>query len=162
VSENISTRRTRLIKKLANKAYRDAFVSGQIAAHIAAQIHETREARQLTQKQLADLADMAQARISLLESPDYENASLSTLKRVASAFDVALIVKFAPFSEFAEWVANATPDELVIPAFDQDCAELRTPVAPPPVQSRPETTGPIRVKLWHNVNQYIEPTSAPV
>ena len=88
-----------LWRKFTDKAYREAFVSADISTTIAAQIHALREQRGWTQKQLADAAGMAQTRISVLEDPSYEKSSLTTLKRLASAFDVGLLVKFVPLSQ---------------------------------------------------------------
>jgi len=49
---------------------------------------------------------MPQNAISRLESPDYGKATLTTLKRIASAFDVGLVVRFVPFTEFVDWVSG--------------------------------------------------------
>jgi transcriptional regulator with XRE-family HTH domain len=80
----------------------------------------TREARHWTQTDLAKEVGMAQSRISLLEDPSYEKFSLTTLKRLASAFDVALIVRFVPFSELAQWSTNITPGLLAPVRFEDD------------------------------------------
>jgi transcriptional regulator with XRE-family HTH domain len=57
-----------------------------------------REERGWTQRELGDIAGVRQNWISQIESPDYEGFSLRTLKKLAFAFDVALIVRFVPFS----------------------------------------------------------------
>jgi hypothetical protein len=49
---------------------------------------------------------MRQSRISTLEDPNYENFEAATLRRLASAFDVALTIRFIPFSELAGWTAR--------------------------------------------------------
>lgn len=67
---------------------------------------------------------MAQPRIAVLEGADYENYSISTLKRLASAFDVALIVKFAPFSELIRFKENLSSHDLQIPGFDKELDSL--------------------------------------
>jgi transcriptional regulator with XRE-family HTH domain len=91
-----------------------------VATNLAAQIAATRRARGWTQEELAKRADMAQSRIPLLEDPSYGNYTLKTLKRLASAFDVALIVKFAPFSEFIGWVSDQKLEDLCVPSFEED------------------------------------------
>ena len=51
---------------------------------------------------------MNQNAISRLENPSYGKATLTTLKRLAAAFDVALIVRFVPFGQLVDW-ASSTP-----------------------------------------------------
>lgn len=59
-----------------------------------------------SQEQLAIAAGMNQNAISRLESFSYGKATLTTLKRLAAALDVALIVRFAPFSELTDWITG--------------------------------------------------------
>jgi len=42
-----------------------------------------------------------------MENPDYGKYSITTLLELAAAFDVALVVRFAPFSELLEWDLNS-------------------------------------------------------
>jgi transcriptional regulator with XRE-family HTH domain len=58
-----------------------------------------REDRGWSQSYLAAESGMAQPRICVLEDPSYDKMNISTLKRIAAAFDVALIVRFVPYSE---------------------------------------------------------------
>ena len=95
-------------------------MSKHLSESIAAQINATRKARGWTQSDLAKKSGMAQNRISVLEDNDYENTSLTTLKRLASAFDVALVVRFVPFSEGLEWASNMTADKLAPRKFEED------------------------------------------
>jgi transcriptional regulator with XRE-family HTH domain len=112
--------RETLIANLRDKEYRDEFVAAQIDMGIPFQIRAMREEQETSQQALAEQTDMAQARISLLERPGYGRLSLNTLKRLASAFDVALIVRFVPYSELVDWVVNLSPESLNPPSFDQD------------------------------------------
>jgi transcriptional regulator with XRE-family HTH domain len=109
-----------LWKKLQSRKYRHSFVGSQIAASVAAQIASTRAARGWTQGKLAKHAKMSQVRISVLEDPSYENFSIKTLKRLAEALDVALIVRFAPFSEMLGWLSTLGPNKLAVPRFTED------------------------------------------
>jgi transcriptional regulator with XRE-family HTH domain len=120
VSERTSDRRISLWEKFKDKAYRDGFVASHLANNIAAQIFSTRELRGLTQTELAEMAGMAQARISVMEYSGYENFSVKTLKRLASALDVALVVRFVPFSELADYATNITPDKVAVREFKSD------------------------------------------
>jgi transcriptional regulator with XRE-family HTH domain len=66
---------------------------------IATQIKVLREEREMTQSTLAKRAEMLQPRLSVMENADYSSWSVSTLKRLARAFDLALSVKFEAFSD---------------------------------------------------------------
>jgi transcriptional regulator with XRE-family HTH domain len=111
----------RLIADMKNKEYRDAFVSEHIDTGIPFQIRALREQRGLTQKELAERAGMKQERISAIENPNYKNAfTLSTLKRLASAFDIALIVRFAPISQLVDWELKLSPESLQAVSFNED------------------------------------------
>jgi transcriptional regulator with XRE-family HTH domain len=120
VSESTLTKRGRLWARFQSKLYRDAFVESHLSTNIAAQIYSMRAARKWTQEELAAVARMAQARISVMEDPSYRRFTLSTLKRLASAFDVALVVRFVPFSQLLEWSTSLTPERLAVPSYDGD------------------------------------------
>jgi transcriptional regulator with XRE-family HTH domain len=79
-----------------------------------------RHDRDWTQNELGQRTGMAQETISQLESPSYGRFTLRTLKRLASAFDVALMVKFVPFSRLAGWETELSPEDLAVPSFDND------------------------------------------
>jgi DNA-binding Xre family transcriptional regulator len=81
-----------------------------------------RKDRDWTQGDLATATGMAQSRISLLEDPSYERMSLTTLKRIASAFDVALMVRFVPFSEILRRAADDNEGHLSVVSFADDSA----------------------------------------
>jgi hypothetical protein len=58
-----------------------------------------------------------------MEDPSYESFSLATLKRLASAFDVAFVGRFVAFSELVDWATNLTAEHLAPPEFG--CDQLR-------------------------------------
>jgi transcriptional regulator with XRE-family HTH domain len=107
-------------KKMGRKAYRDAFVSAHISNMVASQISALRSKYKWTQKELAGKSGMKQSRISALEDPNYENIEVGTLRRLASAFDVALTIRFIPFSELAQWSTTLSNSKISIPSFDED------------------------------------------
>jgi len=84
----------------------------EVATTIAFQIKALREKNGWNQGELAKRTEKEQPTISQLEDPNYGRYSLSTLKKLANAFDVALIVRFVPFSELVDWLAHLTPDKL--------------------------------------------------
>lgn len=109
-------------ERLKNKEHREAFVSASVDQTIPFQVKAMRLAkhRNWTQEDLALRAGMKQERISTCENPNYGNFSLRTLKQLAAAFDVALIVRFAPFSELVEWEVNMSSSSLEVPSFDDE------------------------------------------
>jgi transcriptional regulator with XRE-family HTH domain len=120
MSSNITMTAKQIWKKLTNKEYRDSYVAAHISNTVASQIFMLREQRRWTQKELARQAGMNQSRISALEDPNYENIEVGTLKRLASAFDVALTVRFTPFSELATWTAQLSGENLLVADFASD------------------------------------------
>jgi len=117
---NIVNRKEKLISKLKDKEYRDAFVSALITTGIPFQIKALREQRTWAQKELGKLADMAQESISRLEDPNYGTLNLNTLKRLAAAFDVGLMVRFVPFSDLVEWDINLSNESLEVTSFNEE------------------------------------------
>lgn len=115
-----SAKYKQIVASLHDKEYRDLFVEEEINTGLPFQIRAIRQAREWSQKELAERVGMAQEGISRLESLNYGKFTLSTLKRVASAFDVALIVRFVPFSELAHWITDLSPENLAVPDFDHD------------------------------------------
>lgn len=113
-------RKEQLKVLLQDKRYRDAFVSEYIDAGISFQIRALRKKKNLTQKGLANLTGMAQERISVAENPNYSRFNIKTLKRIASAFDVAFIGRFVPIGELVHWELNLSSETLAPVSFEED------------------------------------------
>lgn len=115
-------RKRKIIEKLKDKEYRDAFAVEHIDTGIPFQIRALREQkdREWTQKELGVHTGMAQETISRIEDPNYGKLTLKTLKRLASAFDVALMVRFVPFSKLVDWELSLTPASLEAVSFGKD------------------------------------------
>lgn len=120
MSSTTNTTAQQIWTKLANKEYRDSFVASNISNTVSSQIYTLRDHRGWTQKELAQRAGMGQSRIPTLEDPNLDNFEISTLKRIASAFDVALVVRFVPFSELANWTSDLSEEDLLVPEFAHD------------------------------------------
>jgi len=116
-------RRT-LLSKLRDPEYRRAFSSAQARRTISAQIKKLRSSagRDWTQKELGERAGMKQNAIARLENPSYGEYSVRTLQRIADAFDVGLVVKFAPFSEVIEQNQSASTSRFAPLSFEQEIA----------------------------------------
>lgn len=111
--------RNEIPEEFQDKDYRHSYVDDFLDASIAAQIKALRESRGLTQEKLAGLAGMKQSRISVLEDVNYDSWSINTLRKLARAFDVALVVKFESFSRRLEDIAQFNREALLVPAFTE-------------------------------------------
>ncbi len=123
MTTNMKIKLKALWNNLADKSYRDAFVSEHIGSGTAVQIHEIRLSRGLTQKELGTISGMTQDRISKLESGDYGLPNLSTLARIASALECGLRVEFVAFSELAAWSIQVPDKTACVPSFQDDSPE---------------------------------------
>lgn len=113
-----------LLEKLTDKEYRDAFISEEIDVGLPMQLRAMRESRNWSQKFVAEKTGTKQPRFSLMEKPGYGNFSLNTLKKLASLFDVGLIVSFVPFSEIIDFVESMTPARLYAAGFAAEYPRL--------------------------------------
>lgn len=119
-ANKIIKRVRRLFTELESKKFRDSYVESQINDGLAFQIRAMRNDRGWTQARLAEMLGTEQSAISRMENPDYGNYSLSTLKTLASTFDVALLVRFVPFSELASRSARITLADIKVPPYRED------------------------------------------
>jgi len=117
-SNTSMTYKEELLLNLKDKEYRTSFVEAHINNGIAFQIKTMRG--DLTQEELGMLAGMKQEAICRLENPNYGSFTLKTLKQIASAFDVALIVRFVPFSDLINWDLDLSAESLKVLSFDED------------------------------------------
>jgi len=85
---------------------RTRFVESHLSKNLAFQIRILRDQERSSQEELAKRVGMNQNAISRLENPSYGKATLTTLKRIASAFDVALVVRFVTFGQLVDWVSD--------------------------------------------------------
>jgi transcriptional regulator with XRE-family HTH domain len=88
---------------MKDREFRRAFAEEAVDVGVPVQIREMRLARGWTQKQLGEVAHVAQESVARAESMSYGRFTLATLKNLAAAFDCALVVRFASFSELIDW-----------------------------------------------------------
>jgi|ERR1700722_9414471 len=120
--------RESIIRRLSRSVEaRARFIESQLSKHLAYQLRALRDREGWSQVQLAENAGMNQNAISRLESPNYGKATLTTLRRIAQAFDVAILVRFVPFSQMADWASGTphldlglSPESLRLPSFRQE------------------------------------------
>lgn len=113
-------RAEQIARSFADKEYSEAFVEAEIATTIPFQIRAMRQELGWTQADLAAKTGQQQATISDFENPNIGPKSIASLRKIAAAFDVALIVRFAPFSELVEWVANLSQKDHAVPSRTMD------------------------------------------
>ena len=112
---------------LRDDEYRREYAD-DVGTGLAFQIKLIREKNGWTQQELADSVGSHQPTIHQWEDPDYGNHTLNSLKSLASAFDLGLMVKFVPFSELVHWNANLTPDRLAPPSFEEEAQAQYLPL----------------------------------
>ena len=112
-----------MIDRLRQKyGSRIAYTKASVSVNIASQIKALRLRRDMTQDALAKEAEMMQSRISAIERPGGTGLSIETLVRLASAFKVGLIVKFASYSEMLRWENAYNQDIFDVICIDEDIA----------------------------------------
>jgi len=116
----MSITKEQLIDLLRDNEFRGHFTSDQVYELLAVQIRQLREKHRWTQAELGDRAGMQQVQVCRAENPDYKGTRISTLSRLADAFDVALIVRLAPFSELVDWVSKLSPESFWPASFDEE------------------------------------------
>jgi transcriptional regulator with XRE-family HTH domain len=102
-----SNSRNSLIQRLRRgKAARAKFVESNVSKAIAFQTRALRDKEGWSQQSLAEKIGSNQNAIYRAENPNYGKQTITTLKKIAAAFDVALVVRFVRFSELIDWVSN--------------------------------------------------------
>lgn len=138
-SENpTSSLKSRLTKLFRDREYRRSYVESFLNTSIAAQIKANREKRGWSQEQLAHMAGMKQSRISALENVSYDSWSIKTLRRLAEAFDLVLVVRFESLGKVVEDIESFERTKLEAPPFTEDPAfDSRGPGRQPRKESGP-------------------------
>jgi transcriptional regulator with XRE-family HTH domain len=109
-----------MLEDFADKEFRHAFVEENIKTGLALQIRSLREKAGLSQPALARTAGKTQSVISRLEDPNYGKFTIRTLLDLARAFDVALLVKFVPFSKLLGELKDLSPAALAVNNYDDE------------------------------------------
>ena len=123
-----------LLRRLArNPESRAKFVESQISNGIASQIRALRNREKWSQPKLAEKIGTTQNQIYRLEKATTTKPTISSLRRIAAAFDVALVVRFVPFSQMIAWVSGTpftdpglSTASLYVPSFRQEYETVET------------------------------------
>lgn len=93
---------------------REAYLESCLEQDVAWQIRLNREARNMSQGDLADVVGTRQSSIARAENPSYGKHSLAMLTKIAHAFDCALLVRFVSWQEFVRSASDTSPSALTV------------------------------------------------
>jgi transcriptional regulator with XRE-family HTH domain len=113
-------------KPLADKRYRHAFLNAFVRQGVALQVQLLRKREGWSQKKLGQTANKKQNAIARIEDPSYGKFTITTLLELANAFDVALSVRFIPFSELEkQGEGDLTAGTLTVASYAKENPEFR-------------------------------------
>ncbi len=119
---NIINKREQMYESISDPEFRKQLIDEHINVGIAFQIRSLRNRQKMTQTKLAKLLGdkRKQPLISEWENPNYGKYTLGTLKDLAKAFDVGLLVRFVPFNTLVDWTIDLTSDIIAPPSFGEE------------------------------------------
>jgi transcriptional regulator with XRE-family HTH domain len=127
--DTISVRQDVLNSLKVDPEYRHAWNLENVYTGLCFQIRALREQRDWSQAALGKSARMAQERISILEDPNADTKpTLSTLLRIADAFDVGLDVRFVSYRTVLDRSTNTDMKQLEVQSFENELPELEREV----------------------------------
>ncbi|HRI56767.1 MAG TPA: helix-turn-helix transcriptional regulator [Anaerolineae bacterium] len=102
-----------LEQRLQDPAFRARFEAADRAWDIALQLAALRQARGLTQKEVAELLGTKQQAIARLEDPTYSGHSLSMVRRYVEALGASLEVVVVPAETANSYKTQRVPKPLL-------------------------------------------------
>ena len=133
--------------KFKDKEYRDEYAAAQFDIELPFQIRALREARKWSCKELAKRSSIPARSLTKLEETGHGTLiTTDILCRLASAFDVGILVQFVSFSDLAHRAESLHPGTFKIASFDDDAL------------ARPKTTSQ---KMDTEKNVYVIVASTP-
>ena len=103
-----------LERKLQDPDFRARFEAADQAWDIALQLAALRQARGLTQKQVAEMLGTKQQAIARLEDPAYSGHSLSMVRKYVEALGASLDVTIVPDEATGAYAALRSPKPLFV------------------------------------------------
>jgi hypothetical protein len=110
----------KFLERFQKRAYRQAYLAEHVRRGIAYQIRALRDQRNWKQGIFAKLLGKPQSVACRLEDPDYGKVTIQTLLEVANVFDVALQVRFVPYSTFVRNTRDVSSTSMQAPEFKDD------------------------------------------
>ena len=149
----MNARSTKIAKLKSDQKFRASYLRAKLNINVPSQIRALRRKRDFTQVALAEEAGMKQSRISAMERPGETNFNLDTLIRLAAAYKIGLIVKFAPFSEVLDWENGFSQDTFDVVEIAKDFDFLRPAASHDVVPDRQDND---ELKVEHLIEQMRE------
>ena len=103
-----------LQEKLKDPGFRARFEAADQAWEIALQLTALRQARGLTQKQVAELLGTKQQAIARLEDPTYSGHSLSMVRKYVEALGAILDITVIPAETSGTFPVERSPKPLLV------------------------------------------------
>lgn len=110
---------------LQNARAREAYIHSELTNGLAHQIRIIRQQRGWTQKQLAEKLSTTQTTVSRLEDPSYGRYSVRSLLALGNIFEVALFVRFLPFSKFLPTTWDTAPENFEAVAYEDEVRSVQ-------------------------------------
>lgn len=146
-----------LRRELRDPEYSEGYAESFLNSYVATQIKVIREQRKMRQEDLAREIGTKQTAVSRLENVNYSSWNINTLKKLARAFRVRLMVSFEAYGTLPDDVEHFSRESLQRVAREEDpglaevpevaaIAKMVVPPIPPgvsnlmPVNSEAETT----------------------
>jgi len=117
-----------LLRKLQKKEFRDAYAADHLAVGIPFQIRALRKQRGWNQAELARRWKKQQSWVSEIEREGKASYTIATLSELAAVFDVALVVKFVPYSRFLKEYEDVSESALEAASFEDELPRLKAEV----------------------------------
>jgi transcriptional regulator with XRE-family HTH domain len=151
--------------ELRDPEYSEGYAESFLNSYIATQIKVIREQRQMKQSDLAREVGTTQTAISRIENVNYSSWNINTLKKLARAFRVRLMVSFETYGTLPDEVGKFTQESLQRAEREKDPGLLERKAA-----EREEGEGamakalgapaqPYRFSSWNNVVVMPTPSS---
>jgi transcriptional regulator with XRE-family HTH domain len=166
-STNLNSKKSLIRRLRKSRDARTKFVESHLNKKLAFQIRSLRG--DSSQEKVEEMTGIKQQAISRLENPYYGKATLTTLKRIAAAYDVGLLVEFVPFSELVNRVSGTPyteygfrPETMNVPSFEEEekrgalKEEVNRAVAPSNLCALRQDAAPIlgiRAFPWQETNK---------
>ena len=152
---------SRMFRKFKEKPYRDAFLASQIRRMIPKQVRAIREGQEMTQQQLADAASTTQTVISRIEKGNGSgNLTIKSLLNLASALDVALVIRFEPIDRFIRWTERLSSEDIaprqsqiILEEMEQQAASAERSSEDSPVRKAAQGSGQFQPEQSDSLNK---------
>jgi hypothetical protein len=136
-----------LAQKMADKAYRDAYVASHTRRFLAKQMREFRG--DLSQGEFGRRLGKPQTIVSRLEDPGYSGWSLRTVLETAASLNVAAFVRFVDFPTFLKYTLDMSENAMRPHSYDPSA--INEMVADEAAQNEPQ--GAMRAFLSEGFQQ---------